>query len=119
MSSPNSPRAAASAAPAPGLQADDLRRQNTTDDDDQDRVGSERPTTPPPTGDERHARGYPRRPRPESDTSSRKSARSDWRKKDRKKKEKGEERFHARGGQPPKVPTYRGHADSQTFQAFE
>ena len=91
MSSPNSPRAAASAAPAPGLQADDLRRQNTTDDDDQDRVGSERPTTAPPTGDERHARGYPRRPRQESDTSSKKSSRSAWRKYDRKKNEKEKE----------------------------
>ena len=53
---------------------------------------------------------------------SRKSSRSDWRKTDRKKKAKdedGEERFHARGGQPPKVPSYKGHADSQTFQAFE
>ena len=113
--------AAGSAQPTQGLprEADDLRRQNTTEDDEQD-LGSGEPTTPPPSGeDERFARGYPRRPRVESDTSSRRSARSDWRKKDRKKKEKEEERFHARGGQPPKVPTYRGHADSQTFQAFE
>ena len=72
--------------------------------------------------DSRHARGYPRRGRPESDTSSRKSARSAWRQKDRlakEKNEKGKDRFHARGGQPPIVPSYRGHVDTQTFQAFE
>ena len=114
-----SPGAAASAASGFPQEEDDLRRQNT-EDDEQDQGSGREPITPHPSGeDERLARGYPRRPRPESDTSSRKSACSDWRKKDRKKKEKDEERFHARGGQPPKVPTYRGHADSQTFQAFE
>jgi hypothetical protein len=127
MSSPNSPRAtAASAAPAPGLEADDLRRPNADIDDDDD--DDDRPATPLPSGregsdvDSRHARGYPRRGRPESDTSSRKSARSAWRKKerlDKEKNEKGKDRFHARGGQPPIVPSYRGHADTQTFQAFE
>ena len=96
---------------------DDLPRQDA-EDDDRD-LGSGEPNTPPPRCDDRHARGYPRRGRPESDTSSRKSARSDWREKDRKKKEKDEEMIHAGGGQPPEVPTYRGHADTQTFQAFE
>ena len=112
--------AAASAQPNQGPpQEDDLRRQDTEQEDVEQDQGSGDPNTPPPSGDDRHARGYPRRGRAESDTSSRKSARSAWRKDDHKKKAKDEEKFHARGGQPPKVPTYRGHADSQTFRAFE
>ena len=50
--------AAASTQPVPGvpLEADDLRRQNTTTEDDEQDGGSPRPITPPPSGDERHAR---------------------------------------------------------------
>ena len=111
--------AAGSASAPTGPPEDDDSRRQDTKDDEQDQGSPAEPNTPPQTGDERHNRGYPRRGRPESDTSSRKSGRSPWRKNDRKKKEKEEEPFHARGGQPPKIPTYRGYDDTQTFQAFE
>ena len=81
--------AAASTQPTQGppREADDLRRQNAEDDE------QDQPTTPPPSDvDSRYGRGCPRHLRPESDTSSRKSARSAWRKNDRLQKEKDEKR---------------------------
>ena len=106
-----SPRATSSAPPGmiPFQEGDGLSRPNADIDDDL-------PATPLPRSpigsdaDSGRARGYPRRGRPDIDTSSRKSARSAWRKKerlDKEKKEKDKDRFHARGGQPPRVPGLR------------